>query len=99
MVRGHDGPLQILLQGFEKSDTAKAGSDHQDAVGFRRTLRAHLPIEMLDVLLECHALRIEVAWRDVPPFPAGVNAHMPGRVKPVLGKVGDALRQSCVYEP
>ena len=44
-------------------------------------------------------LRIEVAWRDILPFAAGVNAHMPGRGKTVLGKVGDTLRQNWLREP
>src|SRR5689334_3818235 len=99
LVRGYDRPSQILLQRFDEADTAEAGSDHQDPVGFCRALRTHLATEMLDILLERHALGIQVARRDVPPFAAGVDAYMPGRVKPVLGKVGDALRQSCVIEP
>ena len=28
--------LAVPLQGFEKSDTTEAGSDHQDAVGVHR---------------------------------------------------------------
>ena len=72
------GLRKSCSQGFEEADTAEAGSDHQHPVGFRRALRTHLAIEMLDILLECHALGIQVAWRGVPPFAAGVNAHMPG---------------------
>jgi len=91
--------VQILLQGFKDTDTAQAGSDHQDAIGFCRALRPHLPIKMLDILLKCHALRIEFTWRDIAPFATGVNAYMSGRAKTAVGKVGDAVWQSWVCEP
>src|SRR3984957_10695151 len=99
LVRRDDGTLQVALQCIENTRATKPSAGDQDAIRLLRAGRSHLLVQRFDRLLDAHTLPIQLARRNVAPFPAGIITQTPRRLGPAFAPVPNSRRHQAVVEP